>query len=49
MSKQLVVLDTVSGACCAPLAEAALDAGQADTLAPMFKALGDPVRLRLCR
>ncbi len=47
MSKQLVVLDTASGACCEPLAEAALDAGQAATLAPMFKALGDPIRLRL--
>ncbi len=47
MSKQLVVLDTTSGACCEPLTEAALDAGQAATLAPMFKALGDPIRLRL--
>jgi ArsR family transcriptional regulator len=47
MSKQLVVLDTSTGACCEPLAVAALDAGQAETLAPMFKALGDPIRLRL--
>lgn len=47
MSKQLVVLDTATGACCEPLAEAALDATQAETLAPMFKALGDPIRLRL--
>jgi ArsR family transcriptional regulator len=47
MSKQLVVLDTSTGACCEPLAQAALDAGQAETLAPMFKALGDPIRLRL--
>jgi len=47
MSKQLVVLDTSTGACCEPLAAAALDAAQAGTLAPMFKALGDPIRLRL--
>ena len=36
--------DTVSWV---PVTQAALDARQADTLAPMFKALGDPVRLRL--
>ena len=30
-----------------PVTQAALDARQADALAPMFKALGDPVRLRL--
>ncbi len=47
MSKQLVVLDAAGSACCEPLAEAALDTAQAETLAPMFKALGDPIRLRL--
>ena len=47
MSKQLVVLDTSTGACCEPLTQAALDVSQAETLAPMFKALGDPVRLRM--
>jgi ArsR family transcriptional regulator len=31
----------------APLARRPLDADQARALAPMFKALGDPVRLRL--
>jgi len=31
----------------APLVEAPLDAAQADVYASMFKALGDPVRLRL--
>lgn len=35
------------GACCAPLAAAPLDREQAGDLAKMFKALGDPVRLRL--
>jgi ArsR family transcriptional regulator len=33
--------------CCAPLGTDALDAASADTLAHAFKALGDPVRLRL--
>src|SRR5215468_4584960 len=44
MSKQLVVLEQ---ACCAPIAEEALDAALAADLAQMFKALGDPIRLRL--
>ena len=34
-------------ACCPPLAVRALTAEQAADVAPMFKALGDPVRLRL--
>ena len=37
----------LDAACCAPLAHEPLTPEQADTLAPMFKALGDPVRLRL--
>ncbi len=41
MSKQL------DGVCCAPLAATPLSGAQAAGLAPMFKALGDPVRLRL--
>ncbi|MYR41577.1 metalloregulator ArsR/SmtB family transcription factor [Streptomyces sp. SID5910] len=36
-----------SGACCAGLLTAPLDEGQAVELAKVFKALGDPVRLRL--
>ena len=36
-----------AGACCSPIAEAPLDAGQATDMARMFKALGDPVRLRI--
>src|SRR5258705_2673532 len=47
MAKQLVVLETAGEACCTPIAEASLDAGQAVDLARMFKALGDPIRLRL--
>ncbi|GAA2530516.1 hypothetical protein GCM10010201_32440 [Pilimelia columellifera subsp. columellifera] len=34
-------------ACCAPLSVRALTTDQAVNLAPAFKALGDPVRLRL--
>ncbi len=34
-------------ACCAPLATAPLSDRDAADLAPMFRALGDPVRLRL--
>jgi len=33
--------------CCQPLAVQALTADQSALIAPMFKALGDPVRLRL--
>ena len=52
MSKQSVTLLTAppspgaSSPCC-PIAVRALDADQAAAVAPMFKALGDPVRLRL--
>ncbi|MEV5709360.1 metalloregulator ArsR/SmtB family transcription factor [Actinoallomurus sp. NPDC052274] len=38
---------TESGACCAPLACGPLTAGEAEELAPLFKAIADPVRLRL--
>jgi ArsR family transcriptional regulator len=37
---------TIAG-CCAPLTEAALDEDQALELAVVFKALADPVRLRI--
>lgn len=49
MSKQLVVLDTPTNqaACCPPIAQEALDSEHATDMARMFKALGDPVRLRL--
>jgi ArsR family transcriptional regulator len=45
MSKQ--VLDLMADECCTPLAREPLDAAEADRLAPLFKAIGDPVRLRL--
>ncbi len=48
MSKQaLPVVDLNAVACCAPIAVRPMDADQATVVAPMFKALGDPVRLRL--
>lgn len=49
MSKQAVLPVTLGGlvACCPPLAVQALAPDQAAAIAPMFKALGDPVRLRL--
>jgi ArsR family transcriptional regulator len=47
MSKQRVVLDVVGPVCCAPITEASLDPAPAADLARMFKALGDPIRLRL--
>jgi ArsR family transcriptional regulator len=47
MSKQLMPLAAASAVCCAPLTESALGAEQAEELSHMFKALGDPVRLRL--
>jgi ArsR family transcriptional regulator, arsenate/arsenite/antimonite-responsive transcriptional repressor len=34
-------------ACCPPISQQALSAGDADDLAQIFTALGDPVRLRL--
>ena len=47
MWKQALPLVDLAEACCAPLTDASLDEDQADNLARMFKALGDPVRLRL--
>jgi ArsR family transcriptional regulator len=47
MSNQAFEVPVLADTCCSPLADAALTATQAETLAPMFKALGDPVRLRL--
>ena len=35
------------GVCCSPLAREPLDAGQAETLAAVLKAVADPVRLRM--
>lgn len=44
----LPAADEAAGAdCCPPISDAALDTTHAEHLARMFKALGDPVRLRL--
>ncbi|WP_236796329.1 metalloregulator ArsR/SmtB family transcription factor [Amycolatopsis sp. GM8] len=45
MSKQLPVV--VMDACCSPLADTPLSAEQAVELSRLFKAIADPVRLRL--
>ncbi|HEX6872915.1 MAG TPA: metalloregulator ArsR/SmtB family transcription factor [Micromonosporaceae bacterium] len=49
MSKQLVILDHAAdqAVCCPPISEESLDTEQAVDMARMFKALGDPIRLRL--
>ncbi|WP_020392400.1 ArsR/SmtB family transcription factor [Kribbella catacumbae] len=46
MSKQKIVLE-LSGGCCTPISDAALDPAAASEGATVFKALADPVRLRL--
>lgn len=40
-------LPTIQTNTCCGLATAGMDEAEADRIAPMFKALGDPVRLRL--
>ncbi|MDI2130153.1 ArsR/SmtB family transcription factor [Yinghuangia seranimata] len=46
--RELPILETAATApCCAPLAREPLTVPDAERLAVMFKALGDPVRLRL--
>jgi ArsR family transcriptional regulator, arsenate/arsenite/antimonite-responsive transcriptional repressor len=47
VTKQSTTLPVLDAACCAPLVTEPLTGEQATTLAAMFKALGDPVRLRL--
>jgi ArsR family transcriptional regulator, arsenate/arsenite/antimonite-responsive transcriptional repressor len=48
MSKSLTLLDPVdTAACCPPLSVEPLSAEQAEQVAPLLKALADPVRLRL--
>ncbi len=39
--------DSLSAGCCAPLTKASISVADASELAPVFGALGDPVRLRL--
>ena len=45
--KLLPVIEADQGQCCAPLACEPLPAAGADELAALFKAVADPVRLRL--
>jgi ArsR family transcriptional regulator len=48
VSNPLVLLDPVNAlACCPPLSAQALTQDQAEQIAPLLKALADPVRLRL--
>jgi ArsR family transcriptional regulator, arsenate/arsenite/antimonite-responsive transcriptional repressor len=48
MSIPLMMLSPVgSAACCSPLSAGPLSADQAERVAPLLKALADPVRLRL--
>jgi ArsR family transcriptional regulator, arsenate/arsenite/antimonite-responsive transcriptional repressor len=48
MSKSLLELTPVETvACCSPLTKQPLDEGEAQRIAPLLKALADPVRLRL--
>jgi ArsR family transcriptional regulator len=48
MSKSLPVLDLAgSAACCSPLSAEPLSQAQAEQVAPLLKALAEPVRLRL--
>jgi ArsR family transcriptional regulator, arsenate/arsenite/antimonite-responsive transcriptional repressor len=47
MSKSLVVLDAAAAVCCPPLSAQPLSQAQAEQVAPLLKALADPVRLRL--
>ncbi|MFD5424164.1 ArsR/SmtB family transcription factor [Streptomyces sp. NPDC127084] len=48
-AKVLPLLEPAEAAapCCPPLTERPMNAAEAETAAKMFKALGDPVRLRL--
>ncbi|MFD0533290.1 metalloregulator ArsR/SmtB family transcription factor [Actinomadura luteofluorescens] len=47
MSKSLELEDVTDPVCCAPLSNPALSEAEATELARVFKALSDPVRLRL--
>jgi len=48
MSKSLTVLNPIDTvACCSPLAHEPLSQTAAEAIAPLLKALADPVRLRL--
>ncbi|MFD7235974.1 ArsR/SmtB family transcription factor [Streptomyces syringium] len=46
-AKVLPLLESDVAPCCPPLTERAMSAEEAERAAVMFKALGDPIRLRL--
>jgi ArsR family transcriptional regulator len=43
----LAVLETAPSACCSPITGGVMEIGEAERLARIFKALGDPTRVRL--
>lgn len=47
MSKSLTLTPTETVACCSPLVASPLTAETAERIAPLLKAIADPVRLRL--
>src|SRR6476469_5541720 len=47
MSKSMELEDVTAQVCCAPLSESDLGESEAAELAAVFKALADPIRLRL--
>jgi ArsR family transcriptional regulator len=47
LKQALPAADTAGQVCCTPLACEPLSAAEAEELAPLFKAVADPVRLRL--
>jgi len=48
MSKSLLVMNPAdTAACCPPISQEPLSRAQAEQVAPLLKALADPVRLRL--
>lgn len=47
MVRELEVLDRAPAACCTPLAAAAMSDEEAGTTAEVFKALGDPHRVKI--
>ena len=47
MTTSLPLLSADAAGCCAPIAAGAMEADDAGRLARMFKALGDPTRMRL--
>jgi ArsR family transcriptional regulator, arsenate/arsenite/antimonite-responsive transcriptional repressor len=47
LNQELPLISSGEGVCCAPLARETLPESGAEELAPLFKAVADPMRLRL--